>query len=191
MNAPPRNRRVVLGATALILGMAGLTAASVPLYDLFCRATGFGGTTQRALVAPGEASGLLVRVYFDAAVAPDLPWRFQPAQRVVEVLPGQEHLAFYSAENVAAEPVVGTASFNVTPHKVGGYFVKLHCFCFERQTLAPGQRVEMPVSFYVDAALLDDPATREVRQITLSYTFFVDAEATAALRRARVAAAGG
>jgi len=191
VRSAPRNRRVVLGATAMILGMAGLTAASVPLYDLFCRATGFGGTTQRALMAPGEVPGEPVRVYFDAAVAPGMPWRFQPAQRMVEVLPGEEHLAFYSAESTASEPVVGTASFNVTPHKVGGYFVKLHCFCFESQTLAPGQRIEMPVSFYVDPALLADPATREVRQITLSYTFFVDAEATAALRRARVAAAGG
>jgi cytochrome c oxidase assembly protein subunit 11 len=186
-----RNLATALGASAVIAGMVGLTAASVPLYRLFCQVTGYGGTTQRAEVVPERVAATPVTVLFNADVAPGLPWRFRPAQRRLEVLPGEQHLAFYVAENRSSEPVVGMATFNVTPHKAGAYFHKLACFCFEQQTLRPGERVEMPVSFYVDPALLDDPSTRDVREITLSYTFFLDREATEALRRERVAAAGG
>lgn len=188
MSLARRNRTTALVAGTVILAMIGLTAASVPLYRLFCQVTGYGGTTQRAAAAPGAvADGVTVTVAFNADVAPDLPWRFLPAQRRVSVQPGEQNLAFYTAENRAEEPVVGTATFNVTPHKAGIYFHKLACFCFEQQTLEPGQRVEMPVSFFVDPAILDDPATRDVREITLSYTFFVDREATAELRRRRAA----
>lgn len=188
MSLARRNRNTALVAGTVILAMVGLTAASVPLYRLFCQVTGYGGTTQRADAAPGAvAAGATVTVAFNADVAPDLPWRFVPAQRRVSVHPGEQNLAFYTAENRAEEPVVGTATFNVTPHKAGIYFHKLACFCFEQQTLEPGQRVEMPVSFFVDPAMLDDPATRDVREITLSYTFFVDREATAELRRRRAA----
>lgn len=188
MSLARRNRTTALVAGTVILAMIGLTAASVPLYRLFCQVTGYGGTTQRAEAAPGAvADGVTVTVAFNADVAPDLPWRFLPAQRRVSVQPGEQNLAFYTAENRAEEPVVGTATFNVTPHKAGIYFHKLACFCFEQQTLEPGQRVEMPVSFFVDPAILDDPATRDVREITLSYTFFVDREATAELRRRRAA----
>lgn len=172
----------------VIGGMLALTAASVPLYDLFCRATGYGGTVQRAAEAPTDLRELTVTVLFNADVGPGLPWRFVPAQRRMEVKPGEQHLAFYEAENRGTEPVVGRAVFNVTPLKAGGYFAKLACFCFEEQVLKPGQKVEMPVSFFVDPQLLDDPNTREVRQITLSYTFFVDAAATAERRRKRDAA---
>ncbi len=185
-----RNRRTALVASAVIGGMIGLTAASVPLYRLFCQVTGYGGTTQRAEATPTAVADVPVTVLFNADVAPGLGWRFVPAQRSVEVKPGEQSLAFYVAENLGAEPVVGTATFNVTPHKVGVYFHKLACFCFEQQKLEPGERVQMPVSFYVDPALLEDPNTREVRQITLSYTFFVDREATEALRRRRDTAAG-
>ncbi|BCX16533.1 MAG: cytochrome c oxidase assembly protein CtaG [Geminicoccaceae bacterium] len=191
MNLAARNRATAIGAGLVIAAMVGLTAASVPLYRLFCQVTGYGGTTQRAEAAPGPVASTTVTVLFNADVAPELPWRFRPVQRRVEVVPGEQHLAFYEAENRSSEPVVGTATFNVTPHKAGVYFQKLACFCFEQQRLEPGQRVEMPVSFYVDPALLEDPSTREVREITLSYTFFVDREATEALRRQRSAAAGG
>lgn len=185
MSRTGRVRATALGAIAVIAVMIGLTAAAVPLYDLFCRVTGYGGTTQRAEALPGSTAETTVTVYFNADVARDLPWRFQPLQRRVEIRPGEQGLAFYEAENRSNQPVVGTATFNVTPHKVGIYFHKLACFCFEQQTLEPGERVEMPVSFFVDPAMLEDPATREVRQITLSYTFFVDREATEALRRQR------
>ncbi len=185
MSRTGRVRATALGAIAVIAVMIGLTAAAVPLYDLFCRVTGYGGTTQRAEALPGSTAETTVTVYFNADVARDLPWRFQPMQRRVEIRPGEQGLAFYEAENRSNQPVVGMATFNVTPHKVGIYFHKIACFCFEQQTLEPGERVEMPVSFFVDPAMLEDPATREVRQITLSYTFFVDREATEALRRQR------
>ncbi len=191
MSVARRNRVTATAAGMVVVGMVALTAASVPLYRMFCQVTGYGGTTQRAEAAPGATATRSVTVLFNADVAPTLPWRFRPAQRSIEVLPGEQHLAFYEAENRGSEPVVGTATFNVTPHKAGVYFQKLACFCFDQQTLEPGQRVELPVSFFVDPALLEDPATREVRQITLSYTFFVDREATEALRRRRLVAAGG
>lgn len=187
MSLASRNRRTALLGGVVVLAMIGLTAASVPLYRLFCQVTGYGGTTQRAEAAPGAVAGPVLTVLFNADVAPDLPWRFRPAQRHLEVRAGEQHLASYTAENRADGPVVGTATFNVTPHKVGVYFHKLACFCFEQQTLEAGERVEMPVSFFVDPALFEDPSTREVRQITLSYTFFVDRQATEELRRRRAA----
>jgi cytochrome c oxidase assembly protein subunit 11 len=121
-------------------------------------------------------------VQFNADVDPNLPWTFRPAQRSVTVPVGEETLAFYEAVNRADHAVVGRAVYNVTPFKIGSYFSKIHCFCFEEQTLQSGERVEMPVSFYVDPAMLEDANTSEVRQITLSYTFFIDHEATAKLR---------
>lgn len=187
MSIAARNRRTAFVAGVVVLAMLGLTAASVPLYRLFCQVTGYGGTTQRAEAAPGAVAGPVLTILFNADVAPDLPWRFQPAQRRLEVRAGEQHLAYYTAENRGSGAVVGTATFNVTPHKAGVYFHKLACFCFEQQTLEAGQRVEMPVSFFVDPALLEDASTREVRQITLSYTFFVDRQATEELRRRRTA----
>lgn len=184
-----RNRRIAALGFAIILGMLGLTAASVPLYDLFCRVTGFGGTTQVAAAAPAGVAGPTIRVSFNADRAPDLPWRFRPLQRSLTVHPGESTMAFYEAVNDADHAVVGRAVYNVTPHKVGAYFAKVACFCFTEQVLEAGERVEMPVSFFVDPALLDDRNTAEVGEITLSYTFFIDAEATAALAAARRAAA--
>jgi cytochrome c oxidase assembly protein subunit 11 len=178
-----RNRRTGIAASLIIVAMLGLTAASVPLYDLFCRMTGYGGTPRTdgrsAQAAPRQR---MVVVQFNADVAPDLPWTFRPAQRSMTVPVGEETLAFYEAVNQADHPVVGRAVYNVTPFKVGSYFSKVHCFCFEEQTLQPGERMEMPVSFYVDPAMLEDANTSEVRQITLSYTFFIDQAATARLR---------
>jgi cytochrome c oxidase assembly protein subunit 11 len=189
MTLRSRNKRVALASGAVIAGMVGLTAASVPLYQMFCQVTGYGGTTQRATevpeVGPEGPQGPPITVSFNADVAPDLPWRFRPVQRSVVVRPGEERLAFYEAVNRGTEPVVGTATFNVTPFSAGAYFNKLQCFCFTEQVLEPGQQVEMPVSFFVDPAMLDDPDGAEVREITLSYTFFVDADATAKLRKRR------
>lgn len=158
---------------ALILVMVGLTAASVPLYRLFCQVTGYGGTTQVASEAVPEALEQTISVRFDAGIGDDLPWQFQPAQREIEIAIGEETLAFYRATNVADRPVVGSSTFNVTPHKVGPYFSKIECFCFVEQVLQPGESVEMPVSFFVDPAILDDPNTRDLKTITLSYTFFM------------------
>jgi cytochrome c oxidase assembly protein subunit 11 len=178
-----------LTATALagiIVAMLGLTAASVPLYALFCKVTGYGGTTRVAdEVAAAGGGAVEVVVAFNADRDPKLPWTFRPLQREVRTRLGEEHLAFYEAINRSDRPIVGRAVYNVTPHKVGSHFAKLECFCFQEQVLQPGERVEMPVSFFVDPALLDDPDAREVRQITLSYTFFVDEAATAELARKR------
>lgn len=185
MTPRARQRATALGAVAVILGMAGLTAASVPLYDLFCRVTGYGGTPTIDPDARAEANGARVSVSFNADVDPELPWSFHPQQRRLEVPLGEQHLAFYEAVNNSDAPVVGRAVYNVAPFKVGSYFTKIACFCFEEQVLEPGQRVEMPVSFFVDPTMLDDRDARDVREITLSYTFFIDGEATAELLKRR------
>ena len=176
-----RKRRTATAAGLIILGMAGLSAASVPLYDLFCRVTGYGGTTRQAEATAARITDEIVEVSFNADIGDDLPWTFRPMQRRVEVKIGENAMAFYEAINQSDHPIVGRAVYNVTPHKVGYYFAKVACFCFDEQVLQPGERVEMPVSFYVDPEMLEDADASEVRQITLSYTFFVDAEATAAL----------
>jgi cytochrome c oxidase assembly protein subunit 11 len=173
-----RNARTALVGVGIIAAMVGLTAASVPLYDWFCRVTGYGGTTQRAGGAPVEVLDRTITVRFNADVDPKLGWRFAPVERTVDVKIGENRLAFYSAENVGERPLVGTATFNVTPYDAGPYFSKIHCFCFEEQPLMPGETVEMPVSFYVDPAILDDPDTAELETITLSYTFFLAERAT-------------
>lgn len=178
MSKPSRaNATTAFLAAGVIVGMLGLTAAAVPLYDLFCRVTGYGGTTQRAEAAPDEVLERTIKVRFNADIAPDLPWAFRPEQREIEVRLGEQNLAFYRARNTSDRPLVGSATFNVTPHKAGIYFSKIACFCFEEQTLAAGETVDMPVSFYVDPAIVDDPGTRELRSITLSYTFFKLGEA--------------
>lgn len=167
-----KNRRLGLALAGLVLGMVGLSFASVPLYDLFCRVTGYGGTTQRADMAPETQSNRIVTVQFNADVNPDLPWAFRPASPKMDVKLGEERLAFFRATNESSEPVVGTAVFNVTPQKVGGYFNKIQCFCFEKQVLEPGQTMDFPVSFFVDPEIQDDPNLDDVKTITLSYTFF-------------------
>ena len=185
MRPDRRNRRTGIAAALVIVAMLGLTAASVPLYDLYCRVSGYGGTPRidgnAAAVQPQAEQ---VTVEFNADVDRSLPWSFQPEQRSLKVAVGEQTMAFYVAVNRADHPVVGRAVYNVTPFKIGSYFSKISCFCFDEQTLKPGERVEMPVSFYVDPAMLTDADTREVRQITLSYTFFIDREATEALRAA-------
>jgi cytochrome c oxidase assembly protein subunit 11 len=159
-------------ATSVIAGMLGLTAAAVPLYRLFCQVTGYGGTTQRAERAPDQISERTIKIRFNADTAEGLPWSFAPATREVEVRIGEQTLAFYRAHNRAARPITGTATFNVTPAKAGPYFSKIDCFCFTEQVLAPDQSADLPVSFFVDPAILDDPDTKDLQSITLSYTFF-------------------
>jgi cytochrome c oxidase assembly protein subunit 11 len=170
----PARQRVLTAvlATGVIAVMLGLTAAAVPLYRLFCQVTGYGGTTQRAERAPEQISERTIKIRFNADTAEGLPWSFAPATREVEVRIGEQTLAFYRAHNSATRPITGTATFNVTPAKAGPYFSKIACFCFTEQVLAPDQSADLPVSFFVDPAILDDPDTKDLQSITLSYTFF-------------------
>ena len=179
-NLQRKNRRIALYCTTTVAVMVAGAFASAPLYDMFCRVTGFAGTPLRAAQAPGvtDPDEALVTIRFNADVAPGMPWQFQPVQREVKVRPGEETLAFYRATNPTARTVTGTASFNVTPEKAGQYFNKIACFCFTEQQLGPGQTVDMPVSFFVDPEILKDPKTRDVVDITLSYTFFRKEDST-------------
>jgi cytochrome c oxidase assembly protein subunit 11 len=168
---PASNRRVALMAATVAVAMVGLSFASVPLYRLFCQATGFGGTTQRAAEAPG-ASGLSIEVRFDANVSDKLKWKFHPEQATMTVPLGGQTMAHYVATNLSDRTMTGSAIFNVTPESAGAYFNKIECFCFTEQTLKPGESVEMPVVFFVDPAIARDPDTRSITTITLSYTFY-------------------
>ena len=170
------NARTGLMALALAAAMVGLGFASVPLYRLFCQVTGFGGTTMiaseaKAASAAAAATGQTISIRFDATTASDMPWIFRPAQATDTVTIGERDIATYVAKNVSSVPVTGMATFNVTPEQAGKYFNKIQCFCFTEQTLAPGQEVTMPVLYFVDPAMLDDPNMQGVEQITLSYTF--------------------
>ncbi len=167
------NARVALVAAGAAVGMVGLAFASVPLYRIFCEATGFGGTTQRAEHAPDVAGERIMTVRFNADVAgTNLPWTFAPVEHAVKVRVGEERLIHYRATNTGDRPVIGTATFNVTPLKAGIYFQKIACFCFTEQRLEAGESVDMPVSFFIDPDIVKDPATRDLDTITLSYTFF-------------------
>jgi len=165
-------RVTALALAGLVIGMVGLSYAAVPLYDLFCRATGYGGTTNVATETPSQISDREMKVRFNADVNRDLPWRFRPVQNSVTVRVGQPALIFYRVENTSDQPIVGTATYNVTPLTVGEYFSKMDCFCFTEQVLQPGESVELPVSFFVDPSILDDPQMDKINTLTLSYTFF-------------------
>jgi cytochrome c oxidase assembly protein subunit 11 len=167
-----RNRLVVTGLMGLVIAMGGLAIASVPLYRLFCQVTGYGGATQRAEAAPEAVPGKTITVRFNADIAPDLPWTFQPVQQEVTLEIGATGLAFYRVQNNSNMRIVGNATFNVTPYDVGYYFNKLECFCFTEQVLDPGQSAELPVTFFVDPEILKDAEAKEVHTVTLSYTFF-------------------
>ena len=174
-----RKTRTAMFALAGALVMLGLGYAAVPLYDLFCRMTGFGGTTQRASEADADlaarfaasAGAPTMSIRFDSSTARGMPWTFKPEQTTDTVQIGQRDMAFYTARNDSAEPITGMASFNVEPEQAGRYFNKVQCFCFTEQTLLPGQQVRMPVLYFIDPAALDDPNMKGVEQITLSYTF--------------------
>jgi cytochrome c oxidase assembly protein subunit 11 len=163
---------VVVLCSAVVAAMVGLSFAAVPLYRLFCQVTGYGGTTQVSEAPPAEVGERIVKVRFNADVDARLPWNFVPAQVEVALRVGEVGMAFYRARNLTGQPVTGTAVFNVTPLKAGQYFNKVQCFCFDEQRLQPGQSVDMPVTFFVDPAINDDPNLDDVRTITLSYTFF-------------------
>ena len=169
----PNNTKTVLFLLLILACMVGLVWASVPLYQLFCRVTGYGGTTQQA-TASGDMPVLAreMTVRFNADINPALPWQFKPVQKSVRVKIGEEALIFYRASNTSDETVTGTATFNVTPFKAGSYFSKIECFCFTEQTLKPGEEVDMPVTFFIDPELAKDERLDEVKEITLSYTFY-------------------
>lgn len=171
--AQSRNRRTVIALSAILLAMAGLTVAAVPLYRLFCQVTGYGGTTRVATTAPAQVLERVITVRFNADVNSALPWTFRPAQGQMTLKVGETGLAFYEARNNADTPLTGTATFNVTPQKAGRYFNKIDCFCFTEQRLEPGEHAELAVTFFVDPAIADDPGLDEVNTITLSYTFFL------------------
>jgi cytochrome c oxidase assembly protein subunit 11 len=166
-----KNRAVGIRAALFGLAMLSLAFAAVPLYRVFCQVTGFGGTTMKADAAPGAAAGQ-IGVRFDANISPTLPWKFEPEQATVRIHPGARTTIYYHAANYTARRTVGTATFNVTPESAGKYFSKIECFCFTEQTLKGGESVRMPVVFYVDPKLREDPDTRGIDEITLSYTFY-------------------
>lgn len=170
--AQRRSNSIAITCAVVAIGMVGAAYAAVPLYDLFCRVTGYGGTTQQAEIAPDAVLDRIIRVEFDASVSRDMPWRFRPEQRAVDLKVGEVGLAFYEAMNPTDRPIRGQATYNVTPQKAGYYFTKIDCFCFTEQTLQPGERVDMPVQFFVDPSIADDPNLDDVTTITLSYTFF-------------------
>ncbi len=152
--------------------MVGLSFAAVPLYRIFCQATGYDGTPRRAAAASAASIDRDITVRFDASVSSALGWKFQPVQRALRLKIGENALAFFTAENLTAEPLTGTATFNITPEIAASYFNKVQCFCFTQQHLAPGQKADLPVSFFIDPAIVDDPDAKDVSEITLSYTFF-------------------
>ncbi len=168
----PRHGRTLIMLVGITGGMAAMAWAAVPLYDLFCRVTGYAGTPLVASVGADRVLDETVAIRFDASTAAGMPWAFRPARNSIEVHPGETNLAFYEATNPTDRTITGTATFNVAPPIAGGYFVKIDCFCFTEQTLAPGQSVRMPVTFFVDPSIADDAETRDIRTITLSYTFF-------------------
>jgi cytochrome c oxidase assembly protein subunit 11 len=172
-----KNKRTALAVVSVAAAMLGLGYAAVPLYDLFCRVTGFGGTTQVATEADAADAALLsagaptISIRFDANTSRDMPWTFRPRQVTDTVQIGQRDMAIFEAKNLSSVAVTGTATFNVEPEQAGIHFNKIQCFCFTEQTLQPGQEVTMPVLYFVDPKALDDPAMEGVEQITLSYTF--------------------
>ncbi len=167
-----RNRKLAFNLLLLATGMLMLAYASVPLYRLFCQVTGFGGTPDIAASAPSNISDRQITIRFNADIDKNLPWAFAPESTTKKVYIGEESLTYYTAENKADAPVTGHAVYNVVPHKAGPYFAKIECFCFQDQTLNAKQSVHMPISFFVDPAILEDPEMRDVDTITLSYTFF-------------------
>jgi cytochrome c oxidase assembly protein subunit 11 len=177
--AERKNGRTALIMFAIVAAMVGLAFASSPLYRIFCQATGFDGTTQRAEKAPGATAGQ-VGVRFDANIQPGLPWRFEPEQTTVRIKPGAQTKIFYRAQNLSARTWTGQAVYNVSPDQVGKYFKKIQCFCFTEQTLKAGETVDMPVVFFVDPAIKKDPDTKDIDEITLSYTFYPVETGTAA-----------
>lgn len=176
-----KNHQIAYYMTAIAIAVFGISYAAVPLYKVFCQVTGFGGTTQVAdetkarTIKPVEG-GNIIKVYFMANVHSEMPWKFTPTQKEVHIVPGETALAFYTVKNTAKHPVSGVATYNVHPPKAGLYFNKIQCFCFEEQRLSGQEEIDMPVFFFIDPEIVDDPAMENVRNITLSYTFFKTGE---------------
>lgn len=170
----PRDKRALVGLVlaGVVAGMVGLSFAAVPLYRMFCQVTGFGGTPQVADAAPSTVLNRTIKVRFDTNVDTDLPWEFKSEQRAVDVRIGESALVFFKAHNPTDKPVSGTAGFNVAPEIAGRYFAKIECFCFQQQTLAAGQSIDMPVTFFVDPKIVEDESAKNIEEITLSYTFY-------------------
>ncbi len=166
------NSKTAMKAVGLVFLMGSLAWASVPFYDWFCRTTGFGGITQEAAVASDKVLDKAIKVRFDASIDRGMEWQFKPVEREMELKIGETGLAFYEAYNPSNRPIAGTASYNVAPYDAGAYFTKIACFCFERQLLQPGERVQMPVTFYVDPEIVKDRDAKFTKVITLSYTFY-------------------
>ncbi|THH37252.1 cytochrome c oxidase assembly protein [Aliishimia ponticola] len=165
-------QKTVVQLVAVIVVMGGLAWASVPFYDWFCRVTGFGGTPLVAEAGADEILDQTIKVRFDASLERGMPWEFKPVQREMELRIGETGLAFYEAYNPKDVPVAGSASYNIAPYQASGFFTKIDCFCFEEQVLQPGERVQMPVTFYVDPEIVTDRDGEHVHSITLSYTFY-------------------
>jgi cytochrome c oxidase assembly protein subunit 11 len=163
--------RTLVQLVGVVVTMGSLSFAAVPFYDWFCRVTGYGGTPSVAETGPDTILDQTVKVRFDASVEAGMPWSFKPVVRTMDIRIGETGLAFYEAHNPTDRVIAGTASFNVFPDTAGGYFTKIACFCFEEQVLQPGETVQMPVSFFVDPAIVGDPDGKFVHEITLSYTF--------------------
>jgi len=185
-----RNAAVFASCFAVVVGMVGMSYAAVPLYYMFCAATGYGGTPARAAAAPGIVGERVVTVRFDTNVDPALPWAFVPEQRAVKVRIGEDRLVFFRAENRSDHAIVGHAAFNVQPEQAARYFDKIQCFCFTEQKLEAGESVEMPVSFFVSPAILKNHAANSVTEITLSYTFYPATNQKAGAKTASVPAKG-
>jgi len=167
-----QHRKVALLLSALVVGMVGMAYAAVPLYDLFCRVTGYGGTTNTADFAPVSVIDRTMTIRFDSNINRGLAWEFKPVELSQEIKVGESGLAFYQARNLTDETLVGTATYNVTPQSAGYYFNKIDCFCFTEQVLRPGETVDMPVTYFVDPEIEDDKNLDHVTTITLSYTFY-------------------
>ncbi len=170
--AMDRNTRTLARLAGVVVVMGAMAWASIPLYDWFCRVTGYGGTTGTRTAAPAEVLDRTIKIRFDASKERDFPWEFRPLVRETELRIGETGLAFYEAYNPTDRAVAGQASYNVTPFEAGGFFNKIECFCFTEQVLQPGERVEMPVTFYVDPGIVTDRDAKFVHTITLSYTFY-------------------
>ena len=170
-NLKAQNKKVIFIITFVGMLMLSLSYAAVPLYDIFCRVTGFGGTTQIASSAPGSTGHPNINIRFESNITDSLNWDFYSKTKTVKIPMGEEKTIYYFAKNLSDEPIVGTATFNVTPAKAGQYFMKIDCFCFVEQLLNPGESMNMPVTFFIDPDLYKDENVQEVNEITLSYTF--------------------